>query len=258
MKEINYCPHCKSDNFRKHGFYRNKRRFLCKNCLKTFSKRNESVSYYSKKSDEIWSSYIDLFDEGYSIRLCSKLLKINIKTAFYWRHKILKKIIKENKTDNIGVNIGIKTYWIKENKKGTKIYSPKRKKHLICCTKSFTHNISGKILLDNKFNLHLARNNFKERFPFHVSNSLIGTDVYSRTIATNINKNLKLELTSDLKMKVYTELNNVYLSHKGWLKKFKGIATKYYDLYFSWFSCVFENIYCENFSFNNILKTLII
>lgn len=258
MQDLNCCPHCNSDNFRKHGFYKNKRRFFCKNCLKTFSKRYNSVSYCSKKSDVIWSSYIDLFNEGYSIRLCSMLLKINIKTAFYWRHKILRKISKEDKKYNSTVNIGIKTYWIKENRKGTKTFSDKRKKHLICCTKSLTHNISGKILLDNKFNIHLARNNFKEKFPFHLSNSLIGTDVYSKTIATNINKKLKFEFPSELKIKVYTELNEVYLSHKDWLKRFRGIATKYYDLYFSWFSCLFENIYCENFAFVNILKTLVI
>lgn len=258
MKEITHCPHCNSNNFRKHGFYKNKRRFFCKDCLKTFSKRYESVSYCSKKSDEIWSSYIELFNKGYSIRLCSNLLKINIKTAFYWRHKILRKINKENKIDNSGINIGIKTYWIKENRKGTKIYSPTRKKHLICCTKSLTHNIFGKILLDNKFNIHLARNNFKEKFPFHLKDSLIGTDVYSKTIATNINKKTKFEITSELKRQVYSELNHVYLSHKAWLKAFKGIATKYYDRYFSWFSCIFQNIHCENFTFSSILKCLII
>lgn len=83
------CPRCKSEYIVKNGKYSGKQRYICKECGKTFSQRTNSAIVYSKKTVEQWIKYIECMLRGYSLRRCAKEVKINLSTAFYWRHKII-------------------------------------------------------------------------------------------------------------------------------------------------------------------------
>ena len=86
------CPYCHSNKINKNGTaHKTLPQFICRNCHKTYTIRTNTIFYYSKKDINIWREYIELFSQGLSLRKIVEKMdkKINLKTAFFWRHKIL-------------------------------------------------------------------------------------------------------------------------------------------------------------------------
>ena len=85
----NKCPVCKGNHIIKHGKRNNIQRYKCKSCDKVFSERTNSAISNTKVSLDKWFIYIALLINKTSIRKCSKILNISLKTSFFMRHKIL-------------------------------------------------------------------------------------------------------------------------------------------------------------------------
>jgi transposase-like protein len=84
------CPRCESSSFVKNGKNRLRRqRYVCKDCDKIFSDMTGSPLSYTKKPPEKWIKYMECMSAGLTIRKSAEIVKININTAFHWRHKIL-------------------------------------------------------------------------------------------------------------------------------------------------------------------------
>lgn len=64
------------------------KRYICKDCHKTFTDFTYSPCYTSKKIFTSWLSYIKCMIEGYLIRKYAEIVEISIPTSFLWRHKI--------------------------------------------------------------------------------------------------------------------------------------------------------------------------
>lgn len=85
------CPHCgcighiSRNGHRKDG----KQRYICKNCSKSFVANTNSIASGTRKSLDVWMSYIECMLSGFSIRKTATLCGIHRNTAFIWRHKIL-------------------------------------------------------------------------------------------------------------------------------------------------------------------------
>lgn len=88
-KEAKECPHCKSTNFIKNGKTKDKQRYICKECDKTFVNTNNTIFYGVKKDTSVWQKYIHCMIEKYSLRKTAEICNISLPTAFVWRHKIL-------------------------------------------------------------------------------------------------------------------------------------------------------------------------
>lgn len=88
-KKISNCPHCQSTHFIKNGTKCNNQRYLCRHCNKSFVEQTGTILYNSQKDIEVWKKYIHCMIEKYPLRKCAKICKINLATAFTWRHKIL-------------------------------------------------------------------------------------------------------------------------------------------------------------------------
>lgn len=91
QKYCEKCPYCETDQIIIHGSYKNRRRYLCKGCGKTFTDQTDTPLHNIKKQDK-FLDFIDLSmgSEAYlSIREISKKIGISIQTSFEWRHKLL-------------------------------------------------------------------------------------------------------------------------------------------------------------------------
>ncbi|SEB17771.1 Transposase [Bacillus nitratireducens] len=88
FKERLGCVHCGSVKVKWNGKYRDRQRYLCRDCGKSFNNlSNTPISgtrYLGK-----WSKYFQMMVEGYSLPKIVERLNIHLSTAFYWRHKIL-------------------------------------------------------------------------------------------------------------------------------------------------------------------------
>lgn len=93
------CPHCKGRHIIKYG--KNKKgyqRYLCKDCLKTFSSITGSLLSYTKKQPYQWYEYIQSLFNGDTLSTSAKIAGICEQTSLVWRHKILS--ILASLTDN--------------------------------------------------------------------------------------------------------------------------------------------------------------
>ena len=115
MENKTKCPKCGSMNTKKNGKKDDKQRFLCKDCLKTFTDKPSRVSQQTKEFG------VALYLNNMGIRKIAKLLKVSppavlrwIKNAHkYLENKLKKTEIKNNEPDVIELD-EIYTYVKKE------------------------------------------------------------------------------------------------------------------------------------------------
>lgn len=128
------CPHCGSNEICKNGFLHGKyQQFKCHNCNKNYSIRTNTIFCKSKKNIQLWQEYIELFSQGKSLPYISKTMKINIKTAFYWRHKVLKVLsnINDDGNNKLGGIVEADETFFEESQKGSRKMTRKPRKRLM-------------------------------------------------------------------------------------------------------------------------------
>ena len=106
LSNNHHCPYCNSNKIKKNGKALGKYpQFKCNNCKKNYSIRTNTIFFHTRKTIEIWQEYIELFSQGLVLRKIVEKMdkKINLKTAFYWRHKILKVLTKKDDNDKLWV-----------------------------------------------------------------------------------------------------------------------------------------------------------
>lgn len=249
LSKISACPHCKSEEFIKYGSYKNIPRFKCKCCARTFSTRTNTVWYYSKKSPEVWKVFCFLQVEGRSLQFCAKALKINIVTAFYWRHKFLKVLESLTETKVMSNHIFMVHHFIKESFKGSKRPYIETRENLWTIF-SYDSNY-------NSLNMPYCRHSWRRRnFEEMICSKLAPKTFISsfgnnfiKAYARNHNKKLK-EPSDDLSVNKVRELLK---SYKALINRTHGIATKYLNHYLQ---LVKVNCISKSFDLNYIFTCI--
>ena len=124
LSNNHHCPHCHLNKICKNGTASGYQQFRCNACKKNYTIRTKTILQNTHKSIEIWQEYIELFSQGLVLRKIVEKMnkKINLKTAFYWRHKILKFLSKNNDDGNnkLGGIVEADGTFFEENQKGAK------------------------------------------------------------------------------------------------------------------------------------------
>lgn len=277
---ISYCPHCSCKNIIKYGKYKGLQRFKCLNdsCKRTFSQKTKTIFSHSKKSCDLWLRYFILMNNRKSLRECASLLNINLATSFYWRHKIL---ITQNKNyySVLKNYVEVSKIMIKENFKGDKKSNTYRKeKVFVACAMDSNKTLISKVIsrytislksIDMHFSYNIDKNavvsSYNDRYfdiyckkhnatILPLKENFISNLIYK--VNTNINflnKNY-MNYIKNLNVKLPYEclfIHGFSLKIKKWLKRFRGVATKYLDNYLNWHIIEFRNNY-KSYSLNQI------
>lgn len=269
VKETRYsegqytCPFCRDTHIVKNGTQKGVQRYLCRQCRKSFSDQTATPSYHSKKSPKLWLQYLKCMLSGYTIRKCAEECKINIATAFFWRHKILDAL-----TTAIGVGdleglVEADETFFRYNRKGnfTKVRS--YKKGIRTSTGRTTKQAKQKkrglsrdqvavgTALDRLGNLkiglictgRLQYPALKRFYEGHISaNSTLCTDSAHgyATLSEELNLNhIKIE-SGKRKKDIYhiQHINSLHSRLKAFMSDFKGVATKHLQNYLYWFKFI--------------------
>lgn len=228
-KEIKCCPICDSSKFIKYGSYKEIQRYKCKECGKTFSKATNSLWSYSKHNPNKWIEFIELMLEKKSLRFCADRLKINLVTAFYWRHKILHGLTLDCMSNKLKGNIYIGKTLLIENFKGCRnIETPLRRNIWIVGAKGSDDSMLAKPISKGSWNLK----KFNEMIYSKIEKGSYIVpygDRYLSLVAKSHNKNLIKQTNDENRIRfLRSNLNK-------WLKSFYGIATKYIENYLTLF-----------------------
>lgn len=226
---IYMCPNCKSKSYIKFGKYKGIQRYRCKKCIKTFSKTTKSLWSYSKKEPKKWVEFVELMIQKKTLRECSKILKINIRTAFIWRHKVMREMILDVMADNLEGKVFILKHIEKENFKGCRNITISERKNIWI--------VVARDRRDSMIAMPISRhywdkNSFDKIIYSKIKeNSYIvpDNDRYMMNIAKVHNKGVFL--------KVYKKecMKKLRYNLRCWIGKFRGVATKYLEKYLAYF-----------------------
>lgn len=228
-RKIECCPICGGNRYIKYGSYRNIQRYKCKECGKTFSKTTNSLWSYSKKDFNKWIRFVEFTMKRKTLRFCAKKLKINLATAFYWRHKILHGLKFESIPSKLKGNVHMNKTILKENFKGNRKIKVKERRNIWI--------IAAKGNEDSMFTMPI----FKDCWDWKVFNCKVYSkieedsyiipylDRYIQIKAKEHNKEMVKDVKPDNRIKyIIRNLNR-------WIDKFKGVATKYLEGYLAFF-----------------------
>ncbi|CAI3671811.1 transposase [Clostridium neonatale] len=232
---IDECLYCKSKNYIKFGTYKGIQRYRCKECEKTFSKTTKSMWSYSKKQPEVWVKFVELMLQKKSLRACAKILKINIRTAFIWRHKIMRELTSDVMAEHLEGKVFIAKTIEKENFKGCrKITVLERKNIWIVAARDRRDSMIAMPVCMQFWN----EDNFNKIIYSKITEDsyiVPDNDRYMMNIAKNHNKGIVLN------SKLEKSVRNFRRNLRNWIGIFRGVATKYLEGYLSYF--VLFNVY---------------
>ena len=234
-RRIKECPNCNGKSYIKFGKYKGIQRYKCKECDKTFSKTTKALWSYSKKQPEKWVKFMELFFQKSTLRECSKILEINIRTAFIWRHKVMQTMITEIIPAKLEGKVFITKAMQKENFKGCRnIKTSERENIWIVGARDRRDSMIVVPICTRCWN----RRSFDKLIYSKIEkNSYIVSDYdqYMMNVAKKHNKGIVLNSYKEECMK------NFRGNLKRWIGGFKGVATKYLERYLSYFTIF--NIY---------------
>ncbi|PRR84410.1 IS1/IS1595 family N-terminal zinc-binding domain-containing protein [Clostridium vincentii] len=244
-KNINSCPICGHDKYIKYGFYSGVQRYKCKNryCEKTFSLSTNFIWSYSKKSPEKWAEFIELMLAKKTLRYCAKKLEINLSTAFYWRHKVLKGLTFHNIPKYLYGDVHIGKAIMRENFKGNRnIKDSFRKDIWIVAAKGKQDNILSLPVCKNGWNAKEFEEKVYKKIDKESYIKAYG-DRYIWAIAKKHNLN-SIKTKEEVELKIRNFTGNV----NKWFSCFRGIATKYLRGYLCWFIIFYRDKEFTNMS----------
>lgn len=225
--KVNCCPHCKNSMIIKYGKYNNEQRYKCKNCNKTFSSRTNTPWYHSKKNLEMWVNYYHLMLNIGTLRRCASELKINLTTAFLWRHKILNALEKDTYINELKGPVHIQKRIIKENRKGQKGAAkiPHRNVWIHFSVDSNDGILGIPTSLNNWNKDNFIKNIYKKISQLSYIDTI--GDRYIEEIAIEHNKKLDKDIDEERIRRVLLFTKNI----SRLIMKYHGIASKYLRRY---------------------------
>ena len=250
LSNNHHCPHCHSNKICKNGFAGKYQQFRCNACKKNYTIRTKTIWQNTHKSIELWQEYIELFSQGLALRKIVAEMdnKISLPTAFYWRHKILKFLSKNNDDSNNKLDgiIEADETFFEESQKGARQVKGRdaRKRGY----SSYTYTKKTKICVLTAIDRN--KSSFTKPVGFGglekddvvllqrhlVKDSVLITDG-NRTYRNLNNVKLKSLKFGKPENKVYhlNNINNFHSMLKKFMIRFNGVATKYLDYYVEYF-----------------------
>ncbi|MDP4090201.1 MAG: IS1595 family transposase [Bacillota bacterium] len=253
--EVLACPDCGSSSIVKFGRNRlGKQRHKCKNCKRSFVLPSKSPLRCSKKTVQQWLLYMECMAKGMSIRKSAVVVGINIKTSFYWRHKILNALKSEMK-DNLSGVVEIDETGLPESFKGNRskdanfhMGRPPRKRgvklsetytvrrvRVICCLDRDA-GIFSQVIGRERPGIRQLISLFKDRIKTGSTICTNNNTAYNTT-AKELDLNLyKLAFSSQVIEETYHNQKAKTFGRelKRFLVGFNGVATKYLNNYIAW------------------------
>ena len=241
------CPHCRSDAVGKWGSANRLRRYRCKACQATFNALTGTPLAQLHKR-ELWIGHAQALVEGVSLRKVAARLKIDLTTAFRWRHRFLEtpKTLKPKVLD--GTVEADETYFLYSEKGSRKLERPARRRG----GKASKRGLSDEqvpVLIARDRNKATTDQILEDRSARSISAALEPVVAKSAVLVSDgahayrvfANRasipHVALNLSAGEHAWGVYHIQNVngYGSRlKGWMRRFNGVATKYLDSYLGW------------------------
>lgn len=244
------CPHCHSSIIKRNGKKGNMQRYLCKNCLRTFSATTHTPLARLRHKAK-WLDYMEGMLASKVLRKAATDYNISLGTSFRWRHRFLQLpaemkaqwlegIVEADETFFAYSEKGNKRLMRKPHKRGKHMGKPGRSKE--DWVPVLTVRDRGKHTFDSILDSTSIKGINEQITGKIEKDSVLCSDGYKSYIQVAQKNDLihkRLNLSAGIRVidKVFHIQNvNAYHSRlKNWINIFHGVATKYLDHYLGWF-----------------------
>jgi len=251
------CPHCSETKIIGYGSYNNVKRFRCKTCGKTFNALTGSAFHKIHKK-EILHQYLFFMLQGYSLRRICKEMDICLKTAFDWRHKILKALVPKPSKKINGIIEADETFFLFSEKGKKKVTGRKSRKRGGYAGKSGINKDHVTVLsayergTGNSYNMVVCKGRITKKAIHNgvgryidKPNSILCSDShlsfqgYTRDQKID-HKCIFVRRKEFVVDKIYhiQNVNRIHKQLKEWMRKFNGVSTKYLQNYLNYYKIV--------------------
>lgn len=246
------CPHCGGIHYYRFGKDKGAQRFKCKDCGRTFTQYTGTWEQGLQKKGLV-GRYMRLMSERKSLDKISAALHINKKTAFDWRHKILRSLGQDEGRSFSGITESDETFFDK-SQKGCRHLGRKPRRRGGCC---HTRGISSEkaaviVTADRKNDLNMTFCGYGRLTEKEISDSLKsplpegvvlcsdGHPSYCKYASDNHLEHVVLNSNRGEHVKRtffhIQHVNSIHGRLKQWISStFHGVATKYLQDYLNWF-----------------------
>jgi transposase-like protein len=250
------CPHCNCMEVVKHGKRKNIQRYRCDDCHRTFSSVTGTFLQWTKKSFFTWKTFIKCMMEGHSVRKSAKLCKCSTKTAFVWRHKVLdalsqyqssqprmKGIVEADDTFFPLSYKGSKPKGRSAHRRGTpaKKRGTSSEKVCVSCAVERSGQVYSRVSSLGRPTTKALKQVFRKRIS---KRTVVCTDNDRAYVSYCKQSSFKyIQVPNGIRTLDTYHVQNINSYHsrlKGFIARFKGVATKYLNNYLVWFNLMRE------------------
>jgi len=243
------CPHCSGERIVKNGSVGGLQRYLCRECKRTFNALTGTPLARLHLRGK-WLGQTQALRDGLSLSAVQKQLDIARTTAFRWRHRFLS-LPKAQRTQSLtGIAEADQTYFLRSAKGQRQPLdrAPRRRGSGACMPGLSSEQVPVLVARDRSGQTadFVLERDISEAVVNHLApilcrDAVLCTDSGTVMIAaarklgiTHRAINLAAGVRVDGPWHIQNA-NNYHGRLKGWLRKFKGVATRYLDSYLGWF-----------------------
>jgi len=246
------CVYCGCDKVRRNGHYRDRQRYICSSCKRTFNDLTHSPltgTWYLERMIQ----YFDLLVKGETLKMCADSLMISMSTSFFWRHKILSALCANDFDYLSGIVEADETMFL-ESYKGTKnieFRKPRKRGGKAKKRGLSDEQVAVLVGIDRKDNI-VSKVAGRGKTTANEVAAVLKDKIDSKAefcsdAATNFksfakDENLKHRVINASKGQrvlkgIYhiQHANSYHKRLKSWMERFGGVATKYLNNYLYWF-----------------------
>jgi len=249
------CPHCNHTKYVRFGIDKGSQRYKCKSCKRSFTEYTGTWMAGLQRKDMI-SAYLGLMVQEKSLDKISKELRINKKTAFDWRHKILASLDTKDEDDEddfTGITESDETFFLR-SEKGMKVTGRDSRKRggkakkrgvskdqvavIVTQDRKSTLDLSvatlgriGKIDIENAIGKRIIKGKTILCSDSHHSYKGFAKDSQMEYHFVNASKGKRVKGTYHIQ-----HVNSTHNRVKRWITNiFWGVSTKYLQQYMNWY-----------------------
>jgi transposase-like protein len=230
------CGHCTSKNYVKNGRIRDLQRYKCKTCGRSFNQLTGTPLSGLRKKGR-WLRFSECLNKGYSVRKAAEEVGVNKNTCFKWRHRFLKNANSLFAYKLNGIVETVETSFKYSEKGGAIPFDRPRRfgEDVYVFTSVDRDRLISTPIID-EFELSNIHANLKTNIPqdcLYITRKNKVLEAFSKYKALN-----HYAIVNNTKHPSSFHVQNAIQYNfdlKFWMKRFRGVSTKYLSNYLSWF-----------------------
>lgn len=242
------CPSCGATHIVKNGFARGLQRFLCRGCARTFNALTGTpLSKLHLRGK--WLAYAQALSQGLSIPQVAQRLDIAWSTAFRWRHRFLQLPSQRQASALHGIAEADESYFLESCKGQRALLRKARRRGGKASQRGVSKSQVPVLMVRDRAgataNVIVASTSAAQLSaalaPLLPKDTVLCTDS-SRSLAAAAHllgvQHRSINVSAGIRVDGPWHVQNVnaYVSRlRGWMRRFKGVATKYLASYLGWF-----------------------